>query len=129
MGLRTIITALCAIGLYASVFMLRKSRRAQRGQLTEPSVVQTQRARIFAGQPNALYGSAYYPLVIAGVWLLHGRAVLFLEAIALLAAATSLYLAYSLLFVTRMSCPFCWTAHIINWSLAPLLLIYSNYQN
>ena len=129
MGLRTIITALCAIGLYASVFMLRKSLRAGRGELIEPSVVQTGRARLFGGQPNALYGTIYYPLVIAGVWLLHGRAVLFLEAIALLAAGTSFYLAYSLLFVTRMRCQYCWTAHIMNWALALLLPIYSVYRH
>ncbi|MGZ3520142.1 MAG: vitamin K epoxide reductase family protein [Vulcanimicrobiaceae bacterium] len=129
MGLRTIITALCAIGLYASVFMLRKSMRAERGELAEPSVVQTERARLFGGQPNAVYGAVYYLLVIAGVWLLHGRAMLFLETIALLAAGTSAYLAYSLLFVTRMSCPYCWTAHAINWTLALLLPVYSIYQH
>lgn len=129
MGLRTIITALCAIGLYASVFMLRKSARADRGGLHEPSVVQTPRARLFGGQPNALFGVAYYPAVLAGTWLLHGNAVLALEVIALAAAATSAYLAYSLIFVTRMSCPYCWTAHVTNWALAVLLPLYSIYQH
>src|SRR5690242_18829383 len=46
---RTVITVLCAIGFYASVFMLRKSVRAARGELAEPSVVQTPRARLFFG--------------------------------------------------------------------------------
>ncbi|HEY8298277.1 MAG TPA: vitamin K epoxide reductase family protein [Candidatus Baltobacteraceae bacterium] len=121
MGPRLIITALCAIGLYASVFMLRKTRRAERGQLREASVVQTKRARLFGATPNALVGIAYYPLIVAGVWLLGPPASLLVLAAALFAAGTSFYLAYSLTFVTRMSCSYCWTAHVVNWALAALL--------
>ncbi|HEY8314666.1 MAG TPA: vitamin K epoxide reductase family protein [Candidatus Baltobacteraceae bacterium] len=121
MGLRLIITALCAIGLYASVFMLRKTRLAERGKLTERSVVQTERARLFGATPNALVGIAYYVLFAAAAWTLSGSAAwLIAEAAAIFAALTSAYLAYSLLFVTRMSCPYCWTAHAVNW-LLPIL--------
>lgn len=123
MALRVVITVLCGVGLYASIFMLRKSMRAERGLLAEPSVVQTPRARLFGGIPNASIGALYYPLLAAGVWA--GIAVLpLLAAAALAAALTSVLLAYSLLFVTRMPCVYCWTSHIVNWTLA-ILVIWS----
>jgi uncharacterized membrane protein len=39
------------------------------------------------------------------------------------AAAFSAYLAYSLLFVTRMPCVYCWTGHVVNWSLVLLAVL------
>jgi uncharacterized membrane protein len=36
----------------------------------------------------------------------------------LFAAATSVYLAYSLLYVTKRACPYCWAGHVVNWLLA-----------
>jgi uncharacterized membrane protein len=119
MALRAIITILCGVGLYASLFMLRKGTAAARGELTEPSVVQTPRARLFGGVPNALFGALYYPALALAIWLpLSHRALALLLVPVLAAAATSVALAYSLLFVTRMPCKFCWTSHAINWSLA-----------
>jgi uncharacterized membrane protein len=123
MILEVTILMLCGVGLYASAFMARKARRAARGELAEPSVVQTSRARVAGGVPNAALGLAYYAalavavplLAIPGVWW---AAV----AAALGAAAFSAYLAYSLLFVTRMPCAYCWTGHAVNWTLAALLL-------
>lgn len=101
--------------------MAIKARRAARGELTEPSVVQTPRARLLAGIPNSAFGLAYYPLLAAAV-LVPGEASHELALLASLAAAgMSAYLAFSLLFRTRMSCPLCWTAHTVNW-LLPLLL-------
>jgi len=120
MALRVVITVLCGVGLYASIFMLRKSTRAERGLLAEASVVQTPRARLFGGVPNAAIGALYYPLLAAGVWM--GLAVLPLLAAALAAALTSAALAYSLLFVTRMPCVYCWTSHAVNWTLAVLVI-------
>jgi uncharacterized membrane protein len=115
---RVVITVLCAVGFYASVFMLRKSTLAEQGRLTEPSVVQTPRAKLFAGLPNALFGTLYYPALAAVSWTLRGALALsFTLAVVALAAGTSAYLAYSLLFVTRRSCPYCWSAHIVNWAL------------
>jgi hypothetical protein len=32
-------------------------------------------------------------------------------------------LAYSLLFVTRMPCVYCWTSHVVNWALAVALTV------
>ena len=115
---RTVISVLCAVGFYASVFMLSKSVRAARGALTEPSVVQTERATVFFGMPNSLIGLVYYTALTAVSWLAHATALLELAvAAAAFAACTSLYLAYSLLFVTKRSCPYCWTAHAVNWAL------------
>jgi uncharacterized membrane protein len=118
MALRAIITVLCGVGLYASVFMLRKAGAAARGELTERSVVQTPRARLVGGVPNALLGAAYYPALAIAIWFATNRLVLALLLVPVLAAAlTSVILAYSLLFVTRMPCFYCWTSHAINWSL------------
>jgi uncharacterized membrane protein len=118
-ALRVLITVLCGVGLYASLFMLRKSNRAERGELSEPSVVQTPRARLFGGVPNALLGACYYPALAIAVWIAGTEWELAsILAIALAAAGVSIVLAYSLLFVTRMPCVFCWTSHAINWCLA-----------
>jgi len=123
-GLRVIITVLCGVGLYASLFMLAKANRAERGLLTEPSVVQTPRARLLGRTPNAAFGVAYYPLLAVAVWVSWWRPELFvLLAIALVAGAVSVVLAYSLLFITKMPCALCWTSHGINWSLILLLLL------
>lgn len=108
---------LCAVGVYASAFMAGKARRAARGELTEPSVVRSPAARLVAGVPNAVIGLIYYPCVAIAiatpVEILHRLALL----ASVLAAAMSLYLAYSLLFRTRRACPYCWTSHCINWIL------------
>lgn len=119
---KAIITLLCGVGLYASLFMLAKTRRAQRGELDEPSVVQSPRARLLAGLPNALLGTLYYPLLAAAVWFAPRTAAVAIGVLAAvtLAAAVSLVLAWSLLFVTRRPCRYCWTAHAVNWSLLPL---------
>ena len=119
--LEVTITLLCGVGLYTSLFMLGKTRRAERGLLEGPSVVQSPRARLYGGLPNAALGLAYYVALAVSVWLVRSRtgAAIVLAAVAF-AAATSLLLAYSLLFVTRRSCPYCWTAHAVNWSLAIL---------
>jgi uncharacterized membrane protein len=118
---RAIITLLCGVGLYTSLFMLAKTRRADRGELREPSVVQTPRARLFGGIPNALVGAAYYPALAVAVWFVRTpAAAIALQVVVAFAAVTSLVLAYSLLFVTRRPCPYCWGAHAVNWSLALL---------
>jgi uncharacterized membrane protein len=117
MLLRGVITLLCGVGLYTSLFMLDKSRRAARGEIEGPSVVKTPRAHLF-GVPNSLLGSLYYPALALAVWFVRGRlATIVLLAAVVLAAATSAVLAYSLLFVTRRECPYCWASHAVNWVL------------
>lgn len=115
MGLRLVITVLCGVGLYASLFMQRKAGLAKAGLLQEPSVVQTSRARLLFGMTNASFGIAYYLAMGIGIWFVTQvwQAVL-LFAASLAAAAMSAVLAYSLLFVTKRSCPYCWTSHAVN---------------
>jgi uncharacterized membrane protein len=120
MVVRTVITVLCGVGLYTSLFMLRKSIRAARGEISGPSVVKTPRAHLF-GVPNSLLGSLYYPAVAITVWFVRSQlAAVVLLLVVLCAAATSVVLAYSLLFITRRECPICWTSHAINWTLLVL---------
>jgi uncharacterized membrane protein len=117
MIVRVVITLLCGVGLYTSLFMLAKSRRARRGEVREPSVVTTPRAHLF-GVQNSLLGLLYYPALALAVWFVHpGVGTALALAAAFFAAITSGVLAYSLLFVTRRECAYCWTAHAVNWSL------------
>lgn len=122
MIVKGVITVLCGVGLYASLFMLGKARQASLGRLSEPSVVQTPRARLFGGLSNALVGACYYLALAIVTWLVLPRAAtLAIFAAVVLAGATSLFLAYSLLFVTRRSCTYCWSAHAVNWLLVGLV--------
>ena len=125
MVLRIAITLLCGVGLYIAIFMLNKAQRAARGLLSEPSVVETPRARLL-GPNNSLLGTLFYPVLAVLVWAAWATGwmpVLDLALIvAALAAAMSAVLAYSLLFITKMPCPFCWTAHVTNWLLLMLVL-------
>lgn len=121
MPLRIVITILCGVGLYVSIFMLRKSLRAERGLLPEPSVVHSPRARLFAGTPNSAIGIIFYLVLGAGIWFSGTGVHAVLCIAALLAAGTSAFLAYSLLFITRMPCPYCWTSHGLNWALVVLV--------
>jgi uncharacterized membrane protein len=123
--MRYLILALCAIGLFVSFRMQSKARQARQGQLDEPSVVQTPRATLFGRIPNSLFGIAYYALLALASFFLTVPAVHVAAIVAAaLAALMSVYLAYSLLFVTRMPCVNCWTGHVINWILLVLLLFY-----
>lgn len=113
-----LVTALCVAGIIVSTRMQRKAMQAARGELAEPSVVQSPRARLFGGTPNSAVGIAYYALMIPAAWLLEVHVVWILALVAAVAAAAlSVYLAYSLLYVTRMPCAMCWTGHAINWLL------------
>jgi uncharacterized membrane protein len=42
------------------------------------------------------------------------------------AAITSAVLAYSLLFITKLPCPYCWTAHAVNWMMLVMILLIQN---
>lgn len=121
--MRFLVVALCAVGLFVSVAMQGKTLRAARGELTEPSVVGTPRARLIGGTPNSAIGIAYYVLMAVASFFFFIPAVRYAAlCVACVAAAMSAYLAYSLLFVTRMPCLNCWTGHVINLLLLVLLL-------
>ncbi len=116
------ILLLCGVGLYASAFMTRKAARAARGELNDVSVVATPRARTL-GAPNGAIGLAYYAALACATWLFAFPVVWWLSlAAAAGAACFSAYLAYSLLFVTRMPCVYCWTSHVANWFLLVLVV-------
>ncbi len=124
MILQGTILLLCGVGLYASGFMTLKAARAARGELRERSVVETPRARSFGGAPNAALGLVYYGALALATLLFAVPAMWALAlGAALGAAAFSAYLAYSLLFVTRMPCVYCWTGHVVNWTLIVLVLL------
>ena len=121
--MRYAVLALCAIGLYVSLVMQAKAGKARRGELAEPSVVKTPRATLLGRLPNSLFGIAYYTLLALATFFLDVPGVRLAAIVAASAAATmSLYLAYSLLFVTRMPGVNCWTGHVVNWTLLALLL-------
>ena len=119
---KIIISVLCALGLYASVFMFRKSQLAAAGLLQEPSVVERPAARLFGGAPNSLIGILYYFALGVLIWAAPMWCAALMAASSA-AALTSVYLAYSLLFRTRMPCPYCWTSHAINWVLVVLVSV------
>jgi uncharacterized membrane protein len=116
-----VVAVLCGTGLYVSRAMYAKARRAARGELTEPSVVQRPAARLF-GTSNALLGMLYYTALGAAVWFTPGVVWHAAFAASAAAALTSLYLAYSLTFRTKMPCPRCWTSHVVNWLLVVCVL-------
>jgi len=121
--MRYAVLALCAVGLYVSFAMQAKAGKARRGELTEASVVQTPRATIFGDVPNSLFGIVYYALLAVSTIFFDVPVVRFAAVMAAGAAgAVSFYLAYSLLFVTRMPCFNCWTGHVVNWTLLAILL-------
>ena len=123
LALSLTIDALCVVGLCAAAFMLAKAKRYERGGETEPSVVLSPRARLFGGVPNSSIGIAYYVFMLVAAWFLHLPAVWYAAlAATIVAGAVSAYLAYSLLFVTRMPCRYCWTGHIVNWMLLVIVL-------
>lgn len=124
MILQGTILLLCGVGLYASAFMARKAARGARGELAEPSVVSSPRARSFGKTSNAAIGCVYYAALALATLAFGFAPVWWLSlAAALGAAAFSLYLAYSLLFITKMPCVYCWTSHVVNWTLVALVLL------
>lgn len=74
------------------------------------SVLQTPHAKIF-GIPNSVFGILAYSYVLfAGPFF----PPLWAFALLTLAFGRSIYLSYTLVFVTKIPCPLCFTAHLIN---------------
>ena len=122
--LRIIVDLLCAAGVYVSYHMLDRSKRAEAGKIKGHSVVKGPAARLYFGLPNSLFGLIFYVAMALVIWFARGPVVWTLIFVGIAAAAaTSLYLAYRLVFVTRTFCPYCWTSHGINWSLVILSII------
>lgn len=125
---------LCIVGLWISVYFTGVSYKwfspnvkwiPQFCRLKEQScqlVIFTPRAKLF-GIPNSVYGIGLYFYLLfffLGVSLPWGIAFLATG----LSVVRSVYLAYSLIFVTRVACPLCFTSHIIN----TILFIYLGFS-
>jgi uncharacterized membrane protein len=106
-----------------------KAEADRRGELREQSVVQSPRARLFGGIDNAMLGLAYYPAVAIASFFFTVTAVRISVLVAATAAmAVSVYLLFSLLFITKMRCTNCVlanTANILIWCLLGALALYS----
>ena len=76
-------------------------------------VLDTPRAKIF-GVPNSLLGIGFYSYFILDLFWFPDVVGL---AFATLAFLRSIYLAYSLIFVTKIPCPLCFTSHAINTAI------------
>lgn len=85
------------------------------------SVVDTPRAKLF-GIPNSVFGLFFFAYLIVDLKFFPPEPALVLSAAALI---RSVYLAYSLLFVTRTPCVLCFVSHGINFLLA--VLLYADY--
>ena len=86
------------------------------------SIVFTDEARVF-GLPNSLLGQLYYLTLLVGVGLgaVEGPLLYALLAASTVTVGLALYLSYSLLFVLRVPCKLCFTAHGLNIVLCVLL--------
>lgn len=81
-------------------------------EATCQQVIHTPRAKLL-GIPNSLYGMFLYSYLI--LYFVGAPLPLWIALVGLgLAVARSLYLAYSLLFITKIPCPLCFTTHFIN---------------
>ena len=131
-----IVLLLCLAGLWISIYFTGVSYHwfppdvkwiPKVCQLKESScmmIVDTPRAKIF-GIPNSVFGIGLYSYLILSIFVYLPPVM----AILLLAFAVvrSIYLAYSLIFVTKIPCPLCFTSHVINIIL--LLLVLKNYSS
>ena len=109
-------------GVYYKWFQPNVFWMPQICQLKESScmmIVDTPRAKIF-GIPNSVFGIGLYSYLILSIFVYLPPVM----AILLLAFAVvrSIYLAYSLIFVTKIPCPLCFTSHVINIILLLLSL-------
>lgn len=125
-----LICILCVVGLWISIYFTGVFYKwfspgvfwiPRVCQLEEKScllVLETPRAKIF-GIPNSVFGIAMYLYVLFDLAFFPPYFGLVLCVLALI---RSIYLAYSLIFITKIPCPLCFTSHIINFCL---VLFYS----
>jgi uncharacterized membrane protein len=134
MGMMLLAGGLATVGLYISAYfslvyygLLRADTRlvpsvCRLEERTCQTVLSTRYARVF-GLPNSLLGLCYYCATLAilgGSWLASPVGAV-LVAIAWFTVGLGLFLAYSLLFIIRITCPLCLASHVINLGLALVL--------
>ena len=117
-----VIFALSALGLWISIYFTGVYYRwfkpdvfwiPQVCRLKEEScmtVLGTPRAKLF-GVPNSAFGIGLYLYLILDLFFFPPVAAFVLLIFAVL---RSVYLAYSLLFITKIPCPLCFTTHAVN---------------
>jgi len=117
------VLALSLVGLWISVYFTGvyykwfapdvrwMPQLCQLKEATCMTVLDTPRAKIF-GIPNSVFGIGLYLYLI--VTLAAGFSPLVALVLLTGALARSLFLAYSLLFITKIPCPLCFTGHGIN---------------
>ena len=97
------------------VFWIPKICRLERESCL--TVLETPRAKIF-GIPNSVFGIAIYIYILLDQFFFNPVWGLILIGFALI---RSVYLAYSLIFITKVPCVLCFTSHLVNLCL---FLIY-----
>ena len=117
-----VIFALSALGLWISIYFTGVYYRwfkpdvfwiPQVCRLKEEScmtVLGTPRAKLF-GVPNSAFGIGLYLYLILDLFFFPPIVAFVLLIFAVL---RSVYLAYSLLFITKIPCPLCFTTHAVN---------------
>jgi len=117
-----IVFVLSSVGLVISVYftgvyyhwfspdVFWMPRICQLEEKTCLTVLDTPRAKIF-GIPNSAFGIGVYSYLIVDIFFFAPTlGILFLT----FAVLRSIYLAYSLLYITKIPCPLCFTSHAIN---------------
>ena len=121
--LNLFILALSLVGLWISVyftavfykwcapdvFWIPKVCRLK--EQTCMTILDTPRAKLF-GIPNSVFGIGVYSYLILNLFLPFSWTLALV--LLLFAVFRSMYLAYSLLYVTKIPCPLCFTSHFIN---------------
>ena len=95
------------------------------GERTCASIIDTPRARLL-GVPNSALGQLFYLALVIGVVTGELFAYPFYTFYLVASALTvlvGLFLTYSLLFWTRVSCPLCFASHGINFVIFLLLVL------
>ncbi len=116
-------TLLAILGMLISLLARRKQTTSNIEDNCDSAncdtVLRTPQAALFAGLPNTVLGIAWYSALL--LWSAAGILISlphWLDTIMILCAAVaagvSVYLAGSLLFVLRQSCPLCYAAHAVN---------------
>ncbi len=96
----------------------------QMGERTCATIVFTPRARLL-GVPNSLLAQFFYAAIVVGLWeefLFNSPFYYLYLSASLLTVFLGLYLSYSLLFLTRVTCKLCFTSHGINLAIFLILL-------
>ena len=76
-------------------------------------------ARLYGGVPNAALGIVYYVALAVAVWTLRGPVTYFVFAAPASRPSRPSFWRIPCCSSLR-SCPYCWTAHVVNWALAAI---------